>query len=45
MAPQPYLLTMLTDPGFLATEGSTDMELSKSAVRMERKPAAARKIR
>jgi hypothetical protein len=45
MAPQPYSLTMLTAPGFLATEGGTDMELSKAAVRVGRRPADARKIR
>ena len=45
MAPQSYLLTMLSAPGFLATEGGTDMELSKAAVRVGRKPADARKIR
>ena len=45
MTPQSYWLTILNTPGFLATEGGTDLALSKEAVRMRRKPADARKIR
>jgi hypothetical protein len=45
MTPQPYWLSVLNTPGFLATEGGADTALSKDAVRMGRKPADARKIR
>ncbi len=45
MTPQPYSLTMQNTPGFLATEGGTDLALSKEAGRMGRKPADARRIR
>ena len=45
MTPQSYSLTMQNTPGFLATEGATDVALTKEAGRVGRKPADARKIR
>ena len=43
MTPQPYWLTVLNAPGMLATEGSTDLALSKDGTRTIRKPPGKRK--